>query len=155
MLCQRLLSTSSRLRPTIRQLLQKDDSQATDELVNVHGWVKSVRRQKRVAFAAVSDGSCVQGLQAVFSDPALSKRCVMSANINVSPGLSLQKSLSNGASVRLTGKLVDSLGKGQDKELRVSSVHVIGESPEVCVGYRLSNHTVDIFCRHIRSKNSP
>jgi asparaginyl-tRNA synthetase len=42
-----------------------------------------------------------------------------------------QCSLSNGASVRLRGKLVDSLGKGQAKELQVESVKLLGESPEV------------------------
>jgi aspartyl/asparaginyl-tRNA synthetase len=40
-------------------------------------------------------------------------------------------SLSNGASVRLRGRLVDSLGKGQAKELQVESVDLLGESPEV------------------------
>jgi hypothetical protein len=33
--------------------------------------------------------------------------------------------------VRLRGKLVDSLGKGQAKELQVESVKLLGESPEV------------------------
>jgi asparaginyl-tRNA synthetase len=73
MLFRRLLSTSSRLRPTIRQLLNGHAPVAPEETVQVHGWVKSVRRQKRVAFAAINDGSCASGLQAVFGDPELSK----------------------------------------------------------------------------------
>jgi asparaginyl-tRNA synthetase len=73
MLSRRLLSTAARLRPTIRQLLQPERAH---DVVDVHGWVKSVRRQKRVAFAAISDGSCEQGLQAVFGDPELAKTCV-------------------------------------------------------------------------------
>ena len=33
--------------------------------VSVNGWVRSVRKQKRIAFAAVSDGSTAESLQAV------------------------------------------------------------------------------------------
>lgn len=35
------------------------------ERVSVTGWVRSVRKQKRVAFAAVGDGSTIDSLQAV------------------------------------------------------------------------------------------
>ena len=43
-------------------------------------------------------------------------------------------SLTNGASVRLQGALVDSPGAGQEKELKVSDVEVLGEcDPEVCL----------------------
>ncbi len=37
------------------------------ETVSATGWVRSVRKQKRVAFAAISDGSTVDSLQAVMS----------------------------------------------------------------------------------------
>lgn len=41
-------------------------------------------------------------------------------------------SLTNGAAVRLTGTLTDSLGAGQAKELQVQAVDVVGEcNPEV------------------------
>ncbi|EIN08654.1 asparaginyl-tRNA synthetase [Punctularia strigosozonata HHB-11173 SS5] len=129
---RRLFSTAttapgfrSGLPPTIKQLLASPSipvgtgtppaaAAAAAENVQVHGWIKSVRRQKRVAFAVVSDGSSARGLQAVFRDPELAKP------------------LTNGASVRLTGRLVESLGKGQDRELQVDGVDVIGEcDPEV------------------------
>ncbi|KAI6124560.1 hypothetical protein EDD16DRAFT_1691267 [Pisolithus croceorrhizus] len=57
--------------------------------------IKSVRRQKNVTFAVISDGSCPTGLQAV-----LSNTC----------------HLTNGASVRVSGLL------GQAKELQVDSI---------------------------------
>jgi asparaginyl-tRNA synthetase len=41
--------------------------------VHVHAWVKSIRRQKRVAFAELSDGSTLGGLQAVFGDVEMAK----------------------------------------------------------------------------------
>ena len=65
MLFRRFVSTSRRLPPTIRQLLVQEPDSRT--LLSVTGHVKSVRKQKRVAFVAVNDGSCPEGLQAVLS----------------------------------------------------------------------------------------
>lgn len=39
-----------------------------DARVTVHGWVRSVRVQKRVSFANVSDGSNAAGIQAVLNE---------------------------------------------------------------------------------------
>lgn len=38
---------------------------ADGENISVTGWVRSVRKQKRIAFVAVSDGSTIDSLQAV------------------------------------------------------------------------------------------
>jgi asparaginyl-tRNA synthetase len=57
--------TSFKLPPTIRQLLAHP-SPAEPSKITVSGWIKSVRKQKNVAFAVLTDGSCKQGLQAVF-----------------------------------------------------------------------------------------
>ena len=66
---RRALTTSrARFRqPSIADLLQ-DQSNVSKELV-VNGWVKSIRKQKRVAFAAIGDGSTIHPLQAVFLKP--------------------------------------------------------------------------------------
>ncbi|KAI0266566.1 asparaginyl-tRNA synthetase [Gloeopeniophorella convolvens] len=95
----------TRLGRTIRQILA---SKPSKEAVLVHGWVKSVRVQKRVAFAMIHDGTTVQNLQVVFQDPKLAKP------------------LTNGASVRLRGILTPSLGAGQETELVAESVDVLG-----------------------------
>jgi len=66
MLFRRFASTSSRrLPPTIRQILAREPEPQT--ILSVTGHIKSVRKQKRVVFAAVNDGSCLEGLQAVLS----------------------------------------------------------------------------------------
>jgi len=67
-------STSRRLSPTIQQLLSCN-SLNENHAVSITGFVRSVRRQKRVAFAAVNDGSSPDGLQAVL-DPETAKMCV-------------------------------------------------------------------------------
>jgi asparaginyl-tRNA synthetase len=76
MFLRRFASTAAprcSLPPTIRQLLSSGTNHALGS-VTVTGFVKSVRRQKRVAFAAVNDGSSPDGVQAVF-DPELAKGC--------------------------------------------------------------------------------
>ncbi|EGO03611.1 hypothetical protein SERLA73DRAFT_175149 [Serpula lacrymans var. lacrymans S7.3] len=108
MLFRRLASTSS-LPLTIRQLLLSANKCENTSPVQVHGWIKSVRRQKNVAFAVVSDGTFAPGLQAVLSTSKI------------------PKNLTNGASVRLNGTLVKSRGSGQERELQVDTVEVIGE----------------------------
>ena len=74
MLARRLFSSTT-LPPTIRQLLAATPV-SPQSIVQVNGWVKSVRRQKKVAFAVISDGSSEPGLQAVFADVDLAKQYV-------------------------------------------------------------------------------
>ncbi|KAI3611525.1 asparaginyl-trna synthetase [Moniliophthora roreri] len=107
-----MLATSIRrsiLAPTIRQLLSSPTLPSNE--VTVTGFIKSIRRQKRVSFAVVSDGSNAKGLQAVFLGES---------------GQAVLTELTNGASVRITGKLSKSLGAGQEHELVVSNAQVIG-----------------------------
>ncbi|KAH9994719.1 asparaginyl-tRNA synthetase [Russula vinacea] len=104
---QKLLSRRNliQLGGTIRQVLA---SKSNDETIHVHGWVKSVRLQKRIAFAMVHDGTTPKGLQAVFQNPTQAKV------------------LTNGASVRLTGALTPSPGPGQSRELVVEAMEILG-----------------------------
>ncbi|KAI6043965.1 hypothetical protein EDC04DRAFT_2646421 [Pisolithus marmoratus] len=125
MLLRRLASTSAwTLPPTIRQLLSSGHDSASK--VQLCGWIKSVRRQKNVTFAVISDGSCPTGLQAVLSNTVSSQL----------------KGLTNGASVRVSGSLVNSRGTGQTKELRVDSIDVLGEcNPET---YPIQKQTLSV-----------
>lgn len=86
-----LLSSVPRFTPTIRQLLAaspETDHAQDDRQVTVSGWIKSVRRQKNVSFAVVTDGSSATGLQAVFvssgKDSAEMKRSVCDYTIQIS-----------------------------------------------------------------------
>jgi hypothetical protein len=68
---------------TIRQVVEAvskhEHSAVNDTAISVNGWIKSVRRQKNVAFAQLSDGTDLdgRGLQVVFEDPTLADRCVL------------------------------------------------------------------------------
>jgi asparaginyl-tRNA synthetase len=119
----RSYSLLAALPPTIKQVLSSYSNKGHHEhehaITTVHGWIKSVRRQKNVSFAVVNDGTTLKGLQAVFLQPETEQAATM-------------KRLTTGTSVRLTGKLIKSLGKGQDCELRVDMVEVLGDcEPEV------------------------
>ncbi|KAG0706893.1 hypothetical protein DFH29DRAFT_898861, partial [Suillus ampliporus] len=112
MLLRRFASTST-LPPTIRQVLSSLQVTGQDTKVQLNGWIKSVRRQKNVTFAVINDGSCASGLQAVLKS-------------DTTP-----HNLTNGASVRICGNLVQSLGRRQSYELQVEAVDVLGEcNPE-------------------------
>jgi hypothetical protein len=65
----------TQLGGTIRQVLA---SNSNYETIQVHGWVKSVRIQKRIAFAMIHDGTTQKGLQAVFRNPTDAKVSVYS-----------------------------------------------------------------------------
>ncbi|KAJ7442317.1 hypothetical protein FB451DRAFT_1297770 [Mycena latifolia] len=106
----RPLSTASsrfQLPPTIRQILA---SPQVDEKVAVTAWVKSIRKQKKIAFGVLSDGSSAVGLQAVFHQD-LAERV---------------REITNGTSVYVRGNIVKSPGAGQDKELHVQEVEILG-----------------------------
>ena len=72
---RRLYSSSSSLPSTIRQLIAAPKFTGNSP-IEVQGWVQSIRKQKKVAFAVISDGSSHSGLQAVFTDVNLAKQCV-------------------------------------------------------------------------------
>ncbi|HKK20884.1 MAG TPA: asparagine--tRNA ligase, partial [candidate division Zixibacteria bacterium] len=101
-----------KIRTRIAQILVADKV-PIDTHITVLGFVRTIRSSKEVAFVEVNDGSCMGNLQAVFSQPerfeALSR-------------------ILTGASVRITGKLIASQGKGQKYELAAESIDLIGEA---------------------------
>jgi asparaginyl-tRNA synthetase len=38
---------------------------SSDQQIQVNGWIRSVRKQKRIAFVALGDGSTIDSIQAV------------------------------------------------------------------------------------------
>ncbi|KDR81390.1 hypothetical protein GALMADRAFT_239257 [Galerina marginata CBS 339.88] len=147
MIFRRLAATASvstsrfSLPPTIRQLLADPPKQST----TVSGWIKSIRKQKNVSFAVITDGSSAQGLQAVLvkgKDEELLRR------------------LTNGAAVRLTGRLVSSPGAGQSHELLVDrnegEIVLLGDCPPETYPIQKKDLTTEYLREHahLRARTS-
>jgi len=96
----------------------KDANVGSDVLVK--GWVRSRRDSKAgLSFVAVYDGSCFDALQIVVENSL--------SNYNDEV-----LHLSAGCAIEVTGKLVESEGKGQSVEVLASAVNVLGwvDDPE-------------------------
>ncbi len=93
---------------------------AIDTEVTIQGWVRSKRDSKAgVSFIAVHDGSCFDAMQAVVP--------------NELPNYETEVlTITTGCSVRISGILVVSEGRGQDVEIKADSVTVTGriDDPE-------------------------
>ena len=103
---------------SIKQPLQHQV--AVGETVQIQGWVRSRRTSKGgFSFIHLHDGSCFDTIQAV-ADGAL-------------PNYESEiTELATGCSVTIRGELVESQGKGQDREIQASEVTVLGwvDDPE-------------------------
>ena len=95
-------------RTKIKQLLQAEQ---TGQEVTVMGWVRTFRNNQ---FVALNDGSTNNNLQVVlelglFDDATL-------------------KRITTGASIKVAGIVVASMGKGQSIEVKAKSLEILGDS---------------------------
>jgi asparaginyl-tRNA synthetase len=98
------------LSPTaIKDVLQ---STAPIDSVLVRGWVRTRRDSKDFSFIELNDGSCLRNLQIIAK--------------NTLPNYAAVQRLSTGASIRASGALVASQGKGQKWELVADKIEVVG-----------------------------
>ncbi len=101
----------------IKSILQHDTP--IDSQVTVRGWLRSRRSSKGgFSFLHIHDGSCFGTVQAI-ADQAL-------------PNYDAIVETGTGCSVTVTGKLVASQGKGQDREIQADTVviHGLVDDPE-------------------------
>ena len=107
------------MKPTpIKQLLNHQVEPGTQ--IEVRGWVRSKRASKGgFSFIHIHDGTCFDTIQAV-ADGALP---------NYDTDI---EALATGCSVIIRGELVESQGKGQDREIQAAEVEVVGwvDDPE-------------------------
>jgi len=101
----------------IAYLLKSNVENLIDTTINIKGWVRTKRGNKNVAFIAVNDGSIVHNIQVV----------VDIANFEEE----LLKKITTGACISVNGKLVKSMGQGQNVEIQAENITLYGEaSPE-------------------------
>src|SRR4051794_38885761 len=86
-------------------------SNETGKDVTVMGWVRTFRNNQ---FIALNDGSTNNNLQVVAELGLLDE--------------TILKRITTGASLKVTGQVVPSLGKGQSVEVKATSVEILGDS---------------------------
>ena len=82
------------------------------ETVNVKGWVRTKRGNKQVNFIALNDGSTINNIQIVADVDKFDEE--------------LLKSITTGACLSVTGKLVKSEGAGQAVEIQAGEIEIYG-----------------------------
>jgi len=118
-------------RSSIRDLLQSVDF---DRSVLIKGWVRTKRGNKNIAFIAVNDGSTIHNIQAVVDVQSFDEE--------------LLKKVSTGASIEISGILVQSSGQGQSVEIQADNLVVYGEADPDTYPLQKKGHSME-FLREI------
>ncbi len=114
----------------------KDLLQATQVDVDVHikGWVRTKRGNKNIAFINVNDGSTIKNIQVVADMKSFEE--------------SLMKKITTGACIAVSGRLVESLGKGQTVEIQAREIELYGEADPEKYPLQKKGHSLE-FLREI------
>ena len=100
------------MRTLIKHALHSKDAM---DIITVKGWVRTRRDSKDFSFLEMNDGSCLANIQ-----------CIADTGI---PGYEDVTKMTTGSAVGITGKLVESPGKGQQWEIHATEIELIGEAP--------------------------
>ena len=137
-------------------------SQPSENLVTIKGWVRTIRKQKTLAFVEVNDGSNLSGIQCVVPLPqqasANETENGASASVVVVDNETIQalEKISTGAAVEVVGKLVQSQGKNQAMEVSAQSLRVVGTCPAETYPLAKKRHTLEYLrsIAHLRPRTN-
>lgn len=96
--------------------LYKNITDYMGQNVKLEGWIRNHRKQKEFGFIDFYDGTCMKSVQLVYKN-------------ELSEFEEIQK-LRVGASISCDGIMIESPAKGQDFEIQVKSLTLLGDSPE-------------------------
>ena len=102
--------------------------------VLVKGWVRTRRGNKQVGFIALNDGSTIKNLQIVVDLEKFDEETL--------------KPVTTGACIAVTGRLVESQGKGQEAEVQAETLEVYGTADPQTYPLQKKGHTME-FLREI------
>ena len=125
-------------RSKVKDLLKATPGQE----VLAKGWVRTKRGNKQIKFIALNDGSTVNNIQVVADmtnfDEALIAR------------------ITTGASISVTGNLIESVGSGQAVEIQAREIEVLGECDPVRYPLQKKNTSLEYLrtVAHLRPRTN-
>ncbi len=125
-------------------------SEPDGRTIAVSGWVRTKRESKNLVFLQVNDGSCFASLQLTLDRE--SPGCTDTLN-QLEAAL---KSVTTGASLRATGRLVPSPASGQAVELQLEGLEVLGQAPADSYPLQKKNHSMEFLREnaHLRARTN-
>lgn len=99
----------------VKELYEKIDHLMNEE-VTLQGWIKNHRKQKEFGFIDFSDGTHFNRVQVVYHDTLSNFEEIQKYRI--------------GSAIKVTGKIIESQGKGQSFELELKEITLEGDCPE-------------------------
>ena len=116
---------------SIKDILAKP--QLNTETV-IKGWVRTKRGNKNIKFIAINDGSTIHNIQVIADADKFDEDVI--------------RNITTGACIAVTGKLVESMGKGQTVEIQAHNIHVYGTADPDKYPLQKKGHTLE-FLRDI------
>ena len=106
------------------------------------GWVRTKRGNKQIKFIALNDGSTVNNIQVV-ADMANFDEALISK-------------ITTGASISVTGDLIESVGSGQAVEIQAKEIEVLGECDPVRYPLQKKNTSLEYLrtVAHLRPRTN-
>ncbi|MDE7471845.1 MAG: asparagine--tRNA ligase, partial [Paramuribaculum sp.] len=119
-----------------------DDTSLVDSEVSVMGWVRTRRGNKHVQFVALNDGSTIRNMQIVFDMNLFSEDDL--------------RPVTTGSSIHVTGRLVNSQGKGQTVEVQAQTLEVFGTADPETYPLQKKGHTLEFLREkaHLRPRTN-
>ena len=110
--------------------------------VELKGWARTRRGNKHVQFVQLNDGSNVGGIQVVFDMSKFTEEQL--------------KPITTGASLRVVGNLVESMGKGQSMEVQAESLELYGTCDPESYPLQKKGHTLEFLREkaHLRPRTN-
>lgn len=125
---------------TVREFY-KETEKFAGKAVTVNGWVRSIRDSKALGFLVLSDGTFFKNLQVVYTDKLANFAEVSAFHI--------------GASVQVSGKLVETPTAKQPFEIQAEEITLSGDS-EMDYPLQKKRHTVEFLrtISHLRPRTN-
>lgn len=114
-------------------------TEAKTQDIEIKGWVRTFRANR---FIALNDGSTLQNIQCVVDFEQTDE--------------TILKRITTGAAVHIKGQLVESQGKGQNVEIVVTSIQILGDSDPETYPIQPKKHSFEFLREnaHLRTRTN-